>query len=247
MRTHLILGLLLGGLSLLNPLAHADDKKDPAKDAPAPVSKPVDGAPVAPGAKDPAPKPANTEKKTEAKEQIVHVTMKTSMGDIVLELDGVKAPLSTENFLKYVDDKHYDGTVFHRVINGFMIQGGGFTPAGEQKKTRAPIKNEGGNGLKNEKYTIAMARTNVPDSATSQFYINVANNAALDRANSRDQVGYAVFGRVVGGTETVEKIKAVTTTIKRTPNGPMQDWPQADVSIIEARRSTQAEIDAIKK
>jgi len=132
------------------------------------------------------------------------------MGDIVVQLDPVKAPRTVENFLAYVADKHYDGTIFHRVINGFMIQGGGFTADMQQKLTKAPIPLEAANGLKNDKYTIAMARTANPNSATSQFFINVADNANLN-APQPDGHGYAVFGKVIDGAAVVDKIKAVAT------------------------------------
>ncbi|MGD9772743.1 peptidylprolyl isomerase [Diaphorobacter sp.] len=138
------------------------------------------------------------------------VKLATSMGDIVVQLDPVKAPRTVENFLAYVADKHYDGTIFHRVINGFMIQGGGFTADMQQKPTTAPIPLEAANGLKNDKYTIAMARTANPNSATSQFFINVADNANLN-APQPDGHGYAVFGKVIDGAAVVDKIKAVAT------------------------------------
>jgi cyclophilin family peptidyl-prolyl cis-trans isomerase len=140
------------------------------------------------------------------------ITIKTSLGDITLELNAEKAPLSVANFLQYAKDGHYDGTIFHRVIDGFMIQGGGMTSDMRQKKTRPPIKNESTNGLKNVKYSIAMARTNVPDSATSQFFINTSNNGFLDQAQSQDSVGYAVFGRVSEGIDVVDKINSVKTS-----------------------------------
>lgn len=139
------------------------------------------------------------------------VKLATTLGDIVVQLDPAKAPKTVENFLQYVKDKHYDGTVFHRVIDGFMIQGGGFTPDLQQKPTRPPIPLEAKNGLKNDAYTIAMARTGSPDSATSQFFINVKDNVALNAPNP-DGHGYAVFGKVVSGKEVVDKIKAVETT-----------------------------------
>ena len=138
------------------------------------------------------------------------VTLKTSMGDIVLELNAEKAPVSVENFLKYVKNGHYKGTIFHRVIDGFMIQGGGFDKNMNQKQASAPIKNEGSNGLKNEAYTVAMARTGDPDSATAQFFINVNNNGMLDYPG-RDGYGYAVFGKVVAGQDVVDKIRRVPT------------------------------------
>ncbi|APV51600.1 peptidylprolyl isomerase [Betaproteobacteria bacterium GR16-43] len=137
------------------------------------------------------------------------VTLTTSMGPIVLALDSEKAPLTVVNFATYVDAGQYNGTIFHRVINGFMIQGGGFTKDMNQKATRAPVKNEAGNGLKNDTYTIAMARTQDPDSATGQFFINVKDNDMLNRNPS--SAGYAVFGKVTSGQDTVDKIKAVPT------------------------------------
>jgi peptidyl-prolyl cis-trans isomerase A (cyclophilin A) len=140
--------------------------------------------------------------------------MSTSLGDIKIELYEKEAPESVKNFLSYVNDKFYDGTIFHRVIPNFMIQGGGFTPDMQQKPTKPPIKNEAGNGLKNDTYTLAMARTSVPDSATSQFFINVKDNDFLNRDKSQDGVGYAVFGKVIEGMNVVDKIKAVSTTRK---------------------------------
>ncbi len=145
-----------------------------------------------------------------AKENPV-LLVKTSEGDIKVELFADEAPISTANFLEYAKAGFYEGTVFHRVIDGFMIQGGGFSKDMEKKKTNKAIKNEAGNGLKNEKYTLAMARTSVPDSATSQFFINTADNGFLDRAQAQDGVGYAVFGKVVDGQEVVDKIGKVKT------------------------------------
>ena len=157
------------------------------------------------------------------------VKLATSMGDIVVQLDPAKAPKTVENFLTYVKDKHYDGTIFHRVIDGFMIQGGGFTADMVQKPMRAPIPLEAANGLKNDQYTIAMARTNVPDSATAQFFINVKNNAMLN-APQPDGHGYAVFGKVIQGTEVVDKIKAAATSNK----GPHQNVPSTPITITSA-------------
>ena len=168
---------------------------------------------------------ANTAQAQEAPK----VKLSTSMGDIVVQLDPAKAPKTLENFLAYVKDKHYDGTVFHRVINGFMVQGGGFTPDMAQKPTKAPIALEAANGLKNDAYTIAMARTNVPDSATAQFFINVKNNDMLNaRQPSGD--GYAVFGKVVAGADVVDKIKAVPTGSL----AGMRDVPTNPVTILSA-------------
>ena len=157
------------------------------------------------------------------------VKLSTSMGDIVVQLEPAKAPKTVENFLQYVKDKHYDGTIFHRVIDGFMVQGGGFTADMAQKPVRAPIVLEAQNGLKNDKYTIAMARTSVPDSATAQFFINVKDNAMLNaRQPSGD--GYAVFGKVVQGSDVVDKIKAVATGNK----GGHQNVPSSPVTITSA-------------
>lgn len=139
-----------------------------------------------------------------------HVSLKTNMGEIVLELYPEKAPKTVENFLQYVKSGHYNGTIFHRVIGNFMIQGGGFDKDMNQKPTNAPIENEAKNGLKNEPYTVAMARTAAPHSASAQFFINVKNNNFLDYP-SQDGWGYAVFGKVVKGTDVVDKIKAVET------------------------------------
>ena len=157
------------------------------------------------------------------------VRLATSMGDIVVELNPAKAPKTVANFLQYVADKHYDGTIFHRVIDGFMVQGGGFTPDMAQKPVRAPIALEAANGLKNDKYTIAMARTSVPDSATAQFFINVKDNAMLN-APQPDGHGYAVFGKVVQGTDVVDKIRAVATGNK----GGHQNVPNTPITITSA-------------
>jgi peptidyl-prolyl cis-trans isomerase A (cyclophilin A) len=139
------------------------------------------------------------------------VLLSTSMGDIVVELEPAKAPKTVENFLQYVRSGHYDGTMFHRVINDFMIQGGGYKADMAEKPVRAPITLESRSGLSNVRGTLAMARTNVPDSATAQFFINVKDNVFLDQPNARDGNGYAVFGRVVVGMDVVDKIKAVPT------------------------------------
>ena len=155
-------------------------------------------------------------------------TIETSMGSITLELDETKAPVTVKNFIDYAKAGHYDGTIFHRVIDGFMIQGGGFTPAMEQKKTRDPIKNEATNGLSNARGTIAMARTSVVDSATSQFFINLVDNNFLDfRRPNPQEFGYAVFGSVVDGMEVVDKIAKVKTSF----SGPHQNVPEEPVVI----------------
>jgi cyclophilin family peptidyl-prolyl cis-trans isomerase len=139
------------------------------------------------------------------------VVMETSKGTIKIELFASKAPITVKNFLQYVEDKHYDGTIFHRVISDFMVQGGGFTTEMKEKATRDPIKNESDNNLSNERGTIAMARTPKADSATSQFYINVKDNKFLDKANAKDGVGYCVFGRVIEGMDVVDQIRNVKT------------------------------------
>jgi cyclophilin family peptidyl-prolyl cis-trans isomerase len=156
------------------------------------------------------------------------VTMSTSKGNIRIELDAEKAPISTRNFLDYANDGHYDGLIFHRVIPGFMIQGGGFDSGMSQKKAKSPIKNEAGNGLKNVTGSIAMARTNVVDSATAQFFINVKDNDFLNHKNtSADGYGYAVFGQVIEGMDVVQTIEKVKTSHR----GMHQDVPVEAVVI----------------
>ena len=140
------------------------------------------------------------------------IKLHTNYGEITLELDSEKAPITVQNFIDYVNSGHYDNTVFHRVIDGFMIQGGGFEPGLVQKQTRAPIRNEAANGLKNDKYTVAMARTSDVNSATAQFFINVADNDFLNYSSPTPQgFGYCVFGKVVEGMDVVDKIKKVRT------------------------------------
>ncbi len=159
------------------------------------------------------------------------IKLHTNFGVIALELDAEKAPETVKNFLTYAEAGHYDNTIFHRVIAGFMIQGGGFGPGMKEKKTRSPIKNEADNGLKNERYTIAMARTSDPHSASAQFFINVADNAFLDfKMPSGNGWGYCVFGKVVEGSEVVDKIKGVKTGNA----GFHQDVPKEDVIIERA-------------
>jgi cyclophilin family peptidyl-prolyl cis-trans isomerase len=167
------------------------------------------------------------------------VIIETSLGNIKVELYEDKAPITVKNFLGYVDDKYYDGTIFHRVIGkpfakeDFMIQGGGFLPGMKEKKAKDPIKNESSNGLSNAKYTIAMARTRVADSATSQFYINVRDNDFLDKEKAADKVGYCVFGKVIEGMDVVDKIKAVEVEDK----GGHQNVPKVDMVIKSVKRA----------
>ncbi len=159
------------------------------------------------------------------------VVLHTNFGDIKLDLDAEKAPETVANFIEYVKSGHFNGTIFHRIIDGFMIQGGGFEPGMVQKKTNSPIKNEANNGLKNETGTIAMARTMDPHSATAQFFINVSNNSFLDHTSETpDGWGYAVFGKVTEGMDVVNKIKGAKTTFR----AGHQDVPVEDVVIESA-------------
>jgi peptidyl-prolyl cis-trans isomerase B (cyclophilin B) len=160
------------------------------------------------------------------------VVMTTSAGTLKIELYEDKAPITVKNFLGYVDDQFYDGTVFHRVISNFMIQGGGFEPGMKQKPTKGSIKNESSNGLGNKRGTLAMARTPDPDSATAQFFINLKDNGFLDKAEAQDGVGYCVFGKVIEGMDVVDKIKAVPTGSK----AGHQNVPLQDVTIQTVRR-----------
>lgn len=167
------------------------------------------------------------------------VVMETSMGTIKIELDQEKAPITVKNFLSYTEDKFYDGTIFHRVMGAensdrdFMVQCGGFEPGMKQKKTKATIKNEASNGLSNKRGTLAMARTNDPDSASSQFFINVTDNAFLDKSARSD--GYAVFGKVIEGMDVVDKIKAVPTGSK----GGHSNVPKEDITIKSVKLDTK--------
>ena len=158
------------------------------------------------------------------------VQFQTSAGDFVIELNAEKAPKTVENFLQYVNDKHYEGTIFHRVIDGFMVQGGGFSASMAQKPTRGPIALEAANGLRNDRGTIAMARSGNPNSATSQFFINVVDNAGLN-APQPDGFGYAVFGKVSSGMETIDKIRTLPTGTK----AGMQNVPLAPITINSVR------------
>ena len=161
------------------------------------------------------------------------VELQTSLGNIRVELDEAKAPESSRNFLEYVDSGHYDGTVFHRVIKGFMIQGGGFAAGMKQKPTKAELRNEANNGLKNDHYTLAMARTSAPHSATAQFFINATNNDFLNfKSESAQGWGYAVFAKVIAGTEVVDAIEQVKTG----RSGGHDDVPIEDVVILKASR-----------
>ncbi|MEO7337172.1 MAG: peptidylprolyl isomerase [Caldimonas sp.] len=162
--------------------------------------------------------------------QAQKVKLATSAGDIVIELDAEKAPKTVDNFVQYIKVGHYDGTIFHRVIPTFMVQGGGMTASMAEKPTRAPIPLESRNGLSNVRGSLAMARTGDPNSATSQFFINVVDNARLDAANARDGNGYAVFGKVISGIEVVDKIRDVPTGSK----GPHENVPLTPITINKA-------------
>lgn len=192
------------------------------------------GAGITCMAQDPAVETPATQEPITNQEINPVVIIKTSKGDIKVELFQDKAPASVKNFLQYVDDKQYNGTIFHRVIDGFMIQGGGFTKDFSQKPTRTPVKNEASNGLKNQRGTLAMARTSDVDSATSQFFINVADNAFLDHKSPTPQgFGYCVFAKVIEGMDVVDKIKGVKTTTR----GPYENVPAEAVEIIEISRT----------
>ncbi len=200
--------LAAAGIAAVLPTARAEEKPT-ALTAPAQAGKPAGENPV--------------------------VAVKTSMGDLKIRLFQDKAPISVANFLSYVDDRFYDGTVFHRVIESFMVQGGGFTADLAKKETKAPIKNEATNGLSNKMGTVAMARTNIVDSATSQFFINVADNTFLDHKNGTPRdYGYAVFGEVISGMDVVERIKAVKTGAKGAFSS---DCPLEPVTILSIRRA----------
>ena len=238
----IILALALVGCNQEKPAEAPQDpsassaQNNPSQETPAaePAAEPAGTA------KEAAPNPAteSTEPDAPADQPAgPRVTFETSEGAFVLELDAVNAPISTENFLSYVNDGFYDGTIFHRVIDGFMIQGGGFElidGKGSQKETKAPIKNEAKNGLKNLRGSISMARTNNPDSATSQFFINVVDNPNLDPQGFSPD-GYAVFGKIVDGMETIDKIRQSETGVKRmmvrAPSGELMENPMADAPL----------------
>jgi cyclophilin family peptidyl-prolyl cis-trans isomerase len=166
----------------------------------------------------------------QAKAENPRVLLETSAGDIEIELFEKEAPITVENFLSYAKKGHYDGTIFHRIIPNFVVQGGGMDPDMKQRPTDDPIKNESGNNLKNERLTLSMARTSSPHSATSQFYINLKYNRDLDKANAGDRVGYCVFGKVVKGEEVVDKMAGAKTTNR----GPHSDVPVEPIVLIKA-------------
>ncbi len=191
----------------------------------------------------PAPAKAPPAAQTPAAAAMEYCVFRTSKGDIVIELDRVKAPISVENFVQYVKDGFYNETVFHRVVAGFVIQGGGFDTKGVQKQTRTPIKNEWQNGLKNNRGTLSMARTPMPDSATSQFFINLKDNAALD--TPRGGAAYAVFGKVISGMEVVDAIAAVPCVVKA-PN-PERSTPTEQILTVKAEMLTKEQAEAMAK
>jgi peptidyl-prolyl cis-trans isomerase B (cyclophilin B) len=188
----------------------------------------------------PAPAPAAPAAPAAAAETVAfeYAVMRTNKGDIVIELDRAKAPITVENFVGYIKDGFFDGTVFHRIVPGFVIQGGGFTVAGEQKKNKPPIANEWKNGLKNKRGTLSMARTNNPKSATSQFFISLKDNDMLDQPVSGG-AGYAVFGRVLAGMEVVDAIARARTTQRFG----MSDWPIEDIVVSKAEMISKEEAE----
>jgi len=247
----LIVGLSVLGLCGM-AIGQATSPVVPATPAtpaqPATPTSPV--TPVTPVMPAPTDKTKESAPKDQAKESLLYFSMKTSKGEIVLELNNEKAPLSTANFKQYAEAKHYDGTIFHRVIDGFMIQGGGFTPDMKQKKTNDTIKNEWKNGLKNTRGTIAMARLGdrspnpkTVDSATSQFFVNVKDNAFLDQTQP-DGGAYAVFGKVVSGMDVVDAIKGVQTGNKNgmgdVPNEPVLIEKVTALTAEEAKKAIEA-------
>jgi cyclophilin family peptidyl-prolyl cis-trans isomerase len=225
---------------LLTPAVFAQGSTQP----PAEPAKPAATEPKKEEPKKDAPKTDDAAKEAPKKEATVYIHMKTSMGDIYLELDQAKAPISTENFVSYADKGFYDGTIFHRVIPTFMIQCGGMLPDMKEKPTDKPIKNEWQNGLKNVRGTVAMARKGAgpdsPNSATSQFFINVKDNSFLDSPQP-DGAGYAVFGKVIAGMDVVDKIKAVPTGSRN----PHANVPMTPVVIEKVSRMTKEEADKV--
>jgi cyclophilin family peptidyl-prolyl cis-trans isomerase len=226
-RSLALLALLATGLSCAPALAQMGG---------APATKPADNKPAEskPADAKPEAKPSDA-KPAPAADVLKFVSLETSMGTILLELNETKAPISVANFLSYVDSGHYNNTIFHRVVRDFVIQGGGYDTKGAEKETKAPIKNEWRNGLINKRGTLAMARTNDPDSATAQFYVNLKDNDMLSAP--RGGAAYAVFGRVVQGMDVVDKIGAV-------PTGG-NDVPRTTVTITTAKRVTQEEADKL--
>lgn len=241
-----LLGVVLSaviGFGTLTTVVRADEPKPAATPAAEPEKKPEQKKEEQ--KKDAEKKDGEENKKEDEKVEQepkkYYVKMATSMGDLIIELDNEKAPISTKNFLAYVDKGFYNGTIFHRVIPGFMIQGGGFTPDMKQKATDKPIKNEWKNGLKNLRGTLSMARTQVADSATTQFFLNVVDNAFLDQP--RDGAAYAVFGKVVLGMDVADKIVAVPTT----RSGQHENVPKTPVEIKSAERMSETDALAAVK
>lgn len=232
MMKSLLLAASLVGFSLHSTTAFAAEAKAEAK-AESKVEGKA-GAESSEAKKSSSKAAAKSSSKSEKKEDVNPVVViKTNLGKIEVKLNSEKAPISVRNFMRYVDEKHYDGTIFHRVISGFMIQGGGYKVDMSEKDTHEPIKNEAANGLQNKKGTIAMARTGVVDSATAQFFINVVDNYRLDhRSPDPAGFGYAVFGEVTSGMDVVEKIRNVQTGSK----GMYDDVPLTPVIIESVRR-----------
>jgi cyclophilin family peptidyl-prolyl cis-trans isomerase len=229
---------LVLSMSVISAQAQAPNPTEPPAQPPAtqPETKPATKPESQPGEKKPGDKQDSKPAEAKSMEDRVYVQLSTSLGDLVIELDHAKAPISTENFLGYVEKGAYDGTIFHRVIKGFMIQGGGFDAKMVERAKGEGIKNEWKNGLSNKRGTLAMARLgNKPDSGSNQFFINTKDNAFLDQP--RDGAGYAVFGRVIAGMDIVDKIEGVKTTTK----GFYSDVPVEPVTINSAKKITAEE------
>ncbi len=223
---------------------HSAPPTDPPADAP--TDAPAQDTPAVKPAKTPkAPKQNKGGKPAKAKEVAVvaefeYAVFHTSQGDIIVELNRAKAPVTVENFTTYIKEGFYDGTVFHRVMPGFVIQGGGFTPKGDQKKTKSAITNEWQNGLKNKRGTLSMARTEDPNSATSQFFVSLKDNDSLDLPISGG-AGYAVYGKVIAGMEVVDAIAATPRGVK---NG-MKDWPTSDITVTKSEMLSKADAEKL--
>lgn len=248
MLTRMVLSLVIAASVCLGLGVASAAADEPKPAAPAGQAEPGkqeqkkdDGKDGAAGGKKDGEGTKQEEKSVTQEPKKFYVKMVTTMGDLVIELDNEKAPISVKNFLSYVDKGFYDGTIFHRVIPNFMIQGGGFTPDMKQKPTDKPIKNEWKNGLKNLRGTLSMARTSDHDSATTQFFLNVVDNSFLDQP--RDGAAYAVFGRVIAGMEVADKIVAVPTARK----GMHENVPKDAVEIKSVTRMSEADAQAIVK
>ena len=236
--------LVLGCLALPSPAFVADES---VQETPSEKSAPEETLPKKVVTENTADEAAAEEPAADESPKFTYVRMETSKGPVLLELDNDNAPISTANFVEYVEDGTYDGTIFHRVIPNFMIQGGGFDADLKQRETRDPIKNEWENGLSNTRGTVAMARTGDPDSATCQFFINVKDNLFLDQGRDPGTAGYAVFGRVIDGMNTVDAIRYVKTARQQMPNMPVETVTIDRMTILNPEEAKTAMEDAAKK